>query len=68
MFRPSLDPSHHSGVTAPPGLAMTLIISNNTDLARMYIYLSRAFFSTSFCLLVTTLVKLIARLSLNLSY
>ena len=67
VFRPSLDPSHQPRVTAPPGLAMTLIISNNTDLARMYIYL-RAFFSTSYRLLVTTLVKLIARLSPNLSY
>ena len=63
----SLDPSHQPRVTAPPGLTMTLIISNNTDLARMYIYL-RAFFSTSYRLLVTTLVKLIARLSPNLSY
>ena len=26
MFRPSLDPSHQPRVTAPPGLAMTLII------------------------------------------
>ena len=39
--------------------------SNNTDLARMYTYL-RAFFSSSYRLLVITLVKLIARLSLNL--
>ena len=37
VFHPSLDPSPQSRVTAPPGLAMTFIISNNTDLARMYI-------------------------------